>query len=434
LAPAASAWNGGWRSPHLPQCPGSMPSATTFRRPATKSHLEIGGDLEANLGKAAFLVPERAADAEDVGRPCGIFRCCCRRWRSVAKVAASIAKECPVPAPATAEESYASLDAPRADASEQSLSATAAPACVSDLQEEDDFYDAHSDFEDEPCDEQRPSPSRMPHAAVVKRAAEVHRRLQRLLAIERKCRGQGAESGACADPDGLGSVEELKVESVLAKEATQMWFCHSSACPFVIGCLRCVLSGVVVEDAVEAIQSPEQRLGWDGESFRSFELLRPHEPSDPTREDVVFTVMPAPRPARDREILQRRWQVPVGDSGGQALLMQSLEDDALCPTDPARVRAFTHLSGYILRPVPGSRAAPAGLEVVVISQCDLGGQLPGWLQNMARRLAKHRCMAWGRQLQAHCQARAQSGSDQADATGITNAMQPSAKEQVSVVP
>lgn len=92
------------------------------------------------------------------------------------------------------------------------------------------------------------------------------------------------------------------------------------------GCLRCVLSGVVVEDAVEAIQSPEQRLGWDGESFRSFELLRPHEPSDPTREDVVFTVMPAPRPARDREILQRRWQVPVGDSGGQALLMQSLEE------------------------------------------------------------------------------------------------------------
>lgn len=41
-----------------------------------------------------------------------------------------------MPAPATAEESYASLDAPRADASEQSLSATAAPACVSDLQEE----------------------------------------------------------------------------------------------------------------------------------------------------------------------------------------------------------------------------------------------------------------------------------------------------------
>lgn len=65
-----------------------------------------------------------------------------------------------------------------------------------------------------------------------------------MLAIERKCRGQGAESGACADPDGLGSVEELKVESVLAKEATQMWFCHSSACPFVIGWVRSGVGGM----------------------------------------------------------------------------------------------------------------------------------------------------------------------------------------------
>merc|ERR1712205_283678 len=105
-----------------------------------------------------------------------------------------------------------------------------------------------------------------------------------------------------------------------------------------------------------------------------------------TREDVIFTVMPAPKPVRDREILQRRWQIPLGCSGGQALLMQSFEDDVLRSPDPQHVRAFTHLSGYLVRPTMLSKGCETGVEVVVISQCDLGGALPGWLQNMARRL------------------------------------------------
>jgi hypothetical protein len=153
---------------------------------------------------------------------------------------------------------------------------------------------------------------------------------------------------------------------------------------------------------VESIQNPQQRMAWDGQSFKSFELLRPHQVGDPTREDIIYTVMPAPKPVRDREILQRRWQIPLGCSGGQALLMQSFEDEVLQPTDPQRVRAFTHLSGYLLRPVTPPDGGEPVLEVVIISQCDLGGALPSWLQNMARRLAKRRCVSWGEKLRQNC--------------------------------
>jgi len=195
------------------------------------------------------------------------------------------------------------------------------------------------------------------------------------------------------------------------EDAAQLWFCHSQACPFVIGCLRCVLPGISVQDAVTSIQCPRQRMAWDGDSFSSFEVLREHDPMDETREDIVFTVMTAPSPVSDREILQYRWQVSISDDGAQALLMQSFEDESLRSSHPKRVRAFTHLSGYLLRPLQGQEN---GVEAVVISQCDLGGGLPSWFQNMARRLAKRRCLAWGQKLRAHCSTLAQARADAVD--------------------
>merc|ERR1719413_39783 len=124
--------------------------------------------------------------------------------------------------------------------------------------------------------------------------------------------------------------------------------------------------------------------------------------------------MPAPRPVSDREIQQNRWQVALpGGGGGQALIMQSFEDNELRAPDPQRVRAFTHLSGYILRPVGRSRSGGPipqtgrggqALEVVVVSQCDLGGALPGWFQNLARRLAKRRAVNWAHKLGDHCRS------------------------------
>jgi len=265
---------------------------------------------------------------------------------------------------------------------------------------EEDFFDARSEAASE-CGTPRGGHSLYTPAQTVGyvgRVLEAQEKLSALLDIECRCReGKG----------GNDRMNELTVESILKEEFARLWFCYSKHCPFVIGCLVCKLSDVLVEDALQAIQNPQQRLCWDAESFKSFELFRAHDPEDPTREDVIFTVMPAPRPVRDREILQHRWQLPLGSSGGQALLMQSFEDDTVKPPNPDRVRAFTHLSGYLLRPTTASPAVggpdTSGLEVVVVSQCDLGGALPGWFQNLARRLAKRRCVAWGHKLQEHCQ-------------------------------
>jgi len=303
--------------------------------------------------------------------------------------------------------------------------------------DDDDFYDAQSEAEDEPSagptgvrtSPPRASPSRSPGggpaAPYAKRGDEVNRRLCTLLDIERRCRGlPGGGAG-----EGLEALQ-LEVESVLKEDSAQLWFAHSKSCPFVIGCLRCLLPLASVRDAVQAIQSPRQRMAWDGDSFTSFDVLRDHDVTDPTREDVVFTVMPAPSPVRDREILQWRWQVALGSDGAQALIMQSFQDDTLRPPHPQRVRAFTHLSGYLLRPLNpeacvnaagAGGGAQGGIEVVVISQCDLGGALPGWFQNMARRLAKRRCLAWGQKLQGHCVAMAQERGTPAEDKGATAA-------------
>jgi len=356
--------------------------------------------------------------------------CCCKRRAAAATVgllqgagggARSITLAKPTDSPqgplevappsAGEDEGYALLQTPRRGPGDQapskvkhlSLSQVTQPeGAVRD----DDFFDARSEVASE-CGSPR-------QATLVdicladptlrsgdRRSQVAKERLATLLAIESRCRGtEGGVEKSAAD--------ELAVEDILKEDSAQLWFCHSKTCPFVIGCLWCRIPDVSVEDAVRAIQSPDQRLSWDGDSFSTFEVLRTHDPADPTREDVVFTVIPIPRPIRDREILQRRWQVPLGDSdGGQALLMQSFEDSALKPVHPQRVRAFTHLSGYILRPVPGEPGKAGSqrrcLEIVVISQCDLGGSLPGWFQNLARRMAKRRCVAWGAKLREHCQ-------------------------------
>jgi len=305
------------------------------------------------------------------------------------------------------DEGYALLETPRRPVGKSST----APQLPQPQQEarEEDFFDARSEMGSE-CNSPRQAglvdvSLADPELGVGGgRAREVHERLSTLLAIEHRCRGVGG-GGQEQTP-----VKDLTVEDILKEDVAQLWFCHSKSCPFVIGCLWCMVPDVSVEDAVQAIQDPAQRIGWDGDSFSTFKVLREHDPSDFTREDVVFTVIPVPRPVRDREILQKRWQVPLQDcTGGQALIMQSFDDSELKPVDPQRVRAFTHLSGYILRPLPAEKGGGprGGVEIVVVSQCDLGGALPGWFQNLARRMAKRRCVAWGGKLGQHCKRLAQ---------------------------
>lgn len=388
--------------------------------------LEAAAEAKAQEERLASRISKILIAVSSSGARIRQVCCCCKRRTAAVAVSllqgASDARSLnlakatadPPPSPQVAppvagdDEGYALLQTPRRSSGQTLAAKAPLPLSLPPPEapvREDDFFDARSEVGSE-CGSPRqagrvdicladPTP-----CAVEKRQQEAQERLATLLAIERRCRGgaRGSAERSVAD--------DLTVEDILKEDTAQLWFCHSKTCPFVIGCLWCRIPGVSVEDAVQAIQNPKQRISWDGDSFSSFEVLREHDPADPTREDVVFTVIPVPRPVRNREILQYRWQVPLAD-GGQALLMKSFEDSALKPVDPQRVRAFTHLSGYILRPVPGEPGKAGGqrtdLEIVVVSQCDLGGALPGWFQNLARRMAKHRCVAWGGKLREHCQ-------------------------------
>jgi hypothetical protein len=170
-----------------------------------------------------------------------------------------------------------------------------------------------------------------------------------------------------------------------------------------------------MDDAVEAIRIPKERLKWDGQNLKELEILGEGDLEDPLEGQVVRCVVTAPRPLKDREMLQKRWQLPL-PGGGQAFVLRSFEDPALVPDRPQLyVRAFTHLSGYLLRPLDGDK----GVELTMISRCDIGGIVPAWVQNLVRRLAKREVIKFAKMLHAHCDrlaaARAESKAKAAKA-------------------
>lgn len=177
---------------------------------------------------------------------------------------------------------------------------------------------------------------------------------------------------------------------------TKFWICEASDNPVFTAVLVTRISGVSSRDAVDAIMVPEKRMAWDGDTFRRFEKLRPADPEDAGSAEVLKVVLVAPRPLKDRELLQYRWCIDL-PGGGVALLLRSFEDEELLRTSSDLVRAFTHLSGYVLRPLEGGE-----LEVVVVSQMDLGGSVPNWAQNFIRRLAKRKPVQWTKMLEQYC--------------------------------
>jgi len=219
--------------------------------------------------------------------------------------------------------------------------------------------------------------------------------LAQLRGIERRCRGSemgGGDSGySQAEDDG-------SVECLLKEETNQFWICRSDGCPVVTACAYFRLDGISMEDAITSIRIPKERLKWDGKNLKELEVIGDGDIQDPSSGQIVRCVVNSPRPLKDREMLQRRWQLPL-PGGGQAFVLRSFEDDAVMPPRPALyVRAFTHLSGYLLRPLDGSR----GIELTMISRLDVGGFVPNWVQNLVRRLAKREVLKFAEMLQHHC--------------------------------
>ncbi|CAH1710587.1 unnamed protein product [Chironomus riparius] len=88
-----------------------------------------------------------------------------------------------------------------------------------------------------------------------------------------------------------------------------------------------------------------------------------------------FFLVQCPPPLRPRDfVLQRSW-LDTGPNGEQMLISRSVPHKDF-PPKKGYVRAFTHITGFLLRPMP-----TAGCMLNYVAQCDPCGKLPPWLVN-----------------------------------------------------
>lgn len=223
--------------------------------------------------------------------------------------------------------------------------------------------------------------------------------LQQLRVIELRCRGREAIGQSGSEPQ-VQEEADGAVECLLKEDANQFWVTRTEGCPVVTACAYFRLKGVAMEDAIESIRIPKERLKWDGKNLKELEVIGDGDIEDPTSGQIVRCVVSAPRPLKDREMLQKRWQLPL-PGGGHAFVLRSFADDRVMPERPSLyVRAFTHLSGYLLRPLDLNGGG--GIELTMISRCDVGGYVPNWVQNLVRRVAKRDVLKFAQMLHSHC--------------------------------
>eukprot|EP00435_Cladocopium_sp_Y103_P063842 s876_g25.t1 len=224
---------------------------------------------------------------------------------------------------------------------------------------------------------------------------EVSQRLESLLSIKKLCHS-GKTSGSATSKDCKSM--DVEVETLLQVAGAQMWLCHVKdgidawlykgtlqSNPIVfflgafswhkpvqiaqdIGCSTVLVEGVTVTEVVEALHNPEERLRWDGGNFRTFEVIS--AVNEPVQQDIIYCVMPAPGMLTDRDVSL--------DDGGQAILLQSRR-----PETSQRIRAFTHVSGYLICVTSDGR-----VEITAVSQTNLGGSIPAWVQRSWKAIAK----------------------------------------------
>jgi len=217
--------------------------------------------------------------------------------------------------------------------------------------------------------------------------------LAELEAINRRCRGEEA-----ATDDGRRIGSSVKVECLSQSEKERFWAMSSPEGQDAITCLESRMSGVTRDDVIRAVTDPMQRSAWDT-TISGFQRLVEADPEDPWREEVIYFMLPCPRPLANREMLQRCWQRDL-PGGGWAMLFQSIEDENIWPMSEERVRASARLAGYLLRPIIGG--PPDSLELVIINNISFGGNVPTWLTNRVQKLLKNKPLEWARSLERHC--------------------------------
>jgi hypothetical protein len=113
----------------------------------------------------------------------------------------------------------------------------------------------------------------------------------------------------------------------------------------------------------------EERVKWDsgGKDMQVVEKINDNL-------DIIYFWAKAPPGFSNREFLQSRYS-RIDSDGTHYICYRSVKHDKF-PETKSKVRAYTQLSGYVIRPKEG------GCRVTFLSNNDIKGTCPGWVINL----------------------------------------------------
>lgn len=219
-------------------------------------------------------------------------------------------------------------------------------------------------------------------------------------------------SGACRQVQ-LGSkqvVGDMVIQRIASEEGRAVWSAQLNQDPVMFVASEVHLStSDPVEAVLWAIYSAEERMKWDSSAFKAYEVLgRQVQKSSQSFCDFLYCRIPLAPGVKDRDMVQERFLMKLPNEQGYAIAIQSCSPSqctALGLEVPAGViRARTILSGYILRPHHG------GVLLSGVSQTDLGGSVPQWVQGFVKKAGKRMPLQWAERLQDYCNSKAEAQS------------------------
>jgi len=224
--------------------------------------------------------------------------------------------------------------------------------------------------------------------------------LERLLAISSACQK--------VQPGAKETVGDMNIQRIVQKENCAVWSAQAGNDPVLFVASEVLLTTPEPPEAVLwALYSTEERLSWDSSSFTSYKVVGDRQVQESTKAlcDFLYCRIHLVTGVTDRDMVQERFLFRLPDRG-YAIAIRACTDEqcstlGLSPV-PGAVRARTVISGYIIRPHPGGQ----GVVLTGISQTDLGGSVPQWVQGLIKKAGKRKPVEWAQRLEDHCNMRA----------------------------